>query len=634
MPHPSFEPCDDHGSGEQSPSLGRKFLTFVLTGLFACCGMMLLTAAMVFWVLDQQDDVVCLGAANWRAQPGLPGSPVAMKTPDGGDLWIQTVLGASLSRRRDGDWEIFRGPQFGTESNYSPGGFALAGDRVWTVVDDVLLEFDGRQWKHHPGPPTSGEQCEIAADDRYVWVLDDQGAICRFDGGNWQVLDARRQLVDVGWGRDDSTPDVELTAVGDGRLWLTANRVWCLDGDNCKPVLAGQDLLIDVRFVGRTGDRLWFAQPGCLLWVDANTGESLRFDGQLAAGAEPEDVVSVAQVGQNVHACTRSGLLRLDGRDWRSVGKIPEKYAGISELTAADGNLFAVARRPLPVSRMWGLAAICLIAGALMMCLVRLLLKGSPKAPLKLRLAWVGFILLLGVGAIVSGRAPAMERDMLRMMLPFCLSALALATPSLYAASVVVTSIASGSLERILPRPVADSDLPAAAKSHFDLHAAKLQTLGFRPAGDFRMKQHIQHFSRLLLSDDGKTMAEISYRRLLVLPARTVCFMSLTDDHRYVETAAVRMFVKPRLSKLSLRGLLGASIDVLYDEHRRHLTDVVNEHQCYVLPLEAGDLQAVLLYGHKLVYEDMLQRGMTRKSPYEGVELELPAAESMQAASL
>ena len=47
MPHSPFEPRDELGSKEQSPNLGRKFLTLMLTGFFACCGMMLLTVVDV-----------------------------------------------------------------------------------------------------------------------------------------------------------------------------------------------------------------------------------------------------------------------------------------------------------------------------------------------------------------------------------------------------------------------------------------------------------------------------------------------------------------------------------------------------------------------------------------------------------
>src|SRR4051812_46080951 len=68
-----------------------------------------------------------LVSRKWERTPSLPGAAMEIKVTDNGSVWVTTAFHAGLSRWDGDHWTWFKGSDFGTQTNYVSGSFALAG---------------------------------------------------------------------------------------------------------------------------------------------------------------------------------------------------------------------------------------------------------------------------------------------------------------------------------------------------------------------------------------------------------------------------------------------------------------------------------------------------------------------------
>lgn len=168
--------------------------------------------------------------------------------------------------------------------------------------------------------------------------------------------------------------------------------------------------------------------------------------------------------------------------------------------------------------------------------------------------------------------------------------------------------------ERVRLVPLALADLPRTVRAYFDSHTSELLQDGFQLLGDYRLKQHTPTFGRFFLNPGGDTFAEINHTHVFLLPIRMVCFFSLTPDGFYLESSNMRFFGKrPVAANFELQHMPGKSILEVYQQHQRRLRQVDHGRP---RSLAVEDLEPVIWYGNKRLYEFMIAQGRAGMNPY------------------
>ncbi len=168
--------------------------------------------------------------------------------------------------------------------------------------------------------------------------------------------------------------------------------------------------------------------------------------------------------------------------------------------------------------------------------------------------------------------------------------------------------------EKIRLRRVLPADLPAGVRDYFDARSADLASCGFQPLGDYRLKEQRAQHARFFLHQDGETFAEISDCRIACFPLRGTCFMSLTCDGFYLESSNMRIAPGPKKGRnIELLALPGRSVEEVFQSHRARLREV---DRGVPRSLSLDDLEPVIHYGNKRLYEMLCGEGMCARNPY------------------
>lgn len=216
----------------QSEPIGRgRLYSFaaIIVLLFTTITLGLEFAAMIY-IFKAQTQVVAVaadgGARPWNNLGELPGIPDQLEASTDGSLWTSTRLVGSISRYRDGKWQVFRNDSFGTKRNSPRHDFVVAGNRLWAVVDDVLLEFDGEQWLRHRIPHAAADHVVAANEnEERAWVLGNDGVLRTWANGRWHAEDKKSNVEVARWDSQKTFLAPSLLATDDGSLWLCADQL-------------------------------------------------------------------------------------------------------------------------------------------------------------------------------------------------------------------------------------------------------------------------------------------------------------------------------------------------------------------------------------------------------------------------
>src|SRR5580704_18838234 len=83
----------------------------------------------------------------WTPSPEVPGNGWGLKVSSLGAVWTISVSPGGLCRL-DGDrWTCYGKKQFGSNTGWLRGGFALRDEEVWGAMDQGVVRFEGQSWR-------------------------------------------------------------------------------------------------------------------------------------------------------------------------------------------------------------------------------------------------------------------------------------------------------------------------------------------------------------------------------------------------------------------------------------------------------------------------------------------------------
>jgi hypothetical protein len=168
--------------------------------------------------------------------------------------------------------------------------------------------------------------------------------------------------------------------------------------------------------------------------------------------------------------------------------------------------------------------------------------------------------------------------------------------------------------EKVQLRPLASSDLPAGARAWFDENTPKLIRQGFRQLGDYRLKQSSPLFARFFLSANGESFAEISYVQLLFKRVKCVSYFSLTNEGYYLESSNLGFAGKRKaIAKFEALRMPGRPLNEIYQLHVDRLKQLQKGR---LRTLQVEELEPVIHYGNKRLYEMLIDQQMATINPY------------------
>ena len=628
---------------EQSEPIGRlKLYLFAAIVMPLFMGVTLaLQAGSMFYIFRSQTQVLQADIGNndtghWTPIKDMPGLPWQLETADDGSLWTATRIPGSISRHVNGRWEVFRGDQLGTDRNTPRHDFATAGNRVWAVFGDELLEFDGNQWQKHRIPNAAADHV-IAANEKTVWVLGNDGLLRTRADGSWSTPQPMANAQVAQWDKEKTFRAPRLLAAADDNPWLCAKGLWRKHENQWKPVEFGGRPLVGPEVLGRAGGKLWLEDPLGLIWVAEDGQAHGQFSKQQLGLSGRQRIFSVHALGGKTCATSNKGIHVLKDGKWELNWPLPEGYHRCEALAASDGRLYTIALGPVRTAALWMVTALAAVLSGLGLLAIRLVLKPkySMFRTLDRRRAFAMAAVTL---PMILGTIAAASSGILPMLAPMGLSVLLLLAPPMLTILIVFKEMSQRIGEVVELRPIDDAQLPPAVVDWFEQKTPDVESLGFRRIGDFRLKKYREHFARFFISPDGDVFGEISCVK--ILPWKTIkCFscFSTTDDLTYLETGTLNSgFVPVPKSNESddgrfiLQNVPKASVSETFDAHMVRLEQLAETRETRPICFVEDDLDKVIIHGQKLLHERMVDRGEITSNPYENVKFtpnEQPAAE-------
>jgi hypothetical protein len=161
--------------------------------------------------------------------------------------------------------------------------------------------------------------------------------------------------------------------------------------------------------------------------------------------------------------------------------------------------------------------------------------------------------------------------------------------------------------------PIAEADLPAWQRKHFETHTAGFLARGFTHLGDFVLRRDPQpSCSRYFLSRDCTTIGALScYLRI-----QSVDCMSVLMSGMYLETANVSCSrLPPKEHGLQFFILRTDDAIELIEHHNLCVEKIAAELNSQPAPLDPADLPAVCNYGRQLALGSLHKQGMLGDLP-------------------
>jgi len=168
-------------------------------------------------------------------------------------------------------------------------------------------------------------------------------------------------------------------------------------------------------------------------------------------------------------------------------------------------------------------------------------------------------------------------------------------------------------MEPWLFEPIADGDLPAAQRQHFDRHEATFLVRGFTPLGTLVMRRDAQpSCTRYFLSPDRTMIGEAA----CYLKTYTAGCMSVLLDGFYIETGNVTVSeLPPAEHGLEFCILKTDNTAALIDHHVACVSRTAAARGTHPAPLEPGDLHAIVNHGRQLSLRSLHNQGFLQALP-------------------
>jgi len=616
------------------PRLRLYLGAFVLVPTFMAL-MVAITAGSVYVIFTSQTRLVQVagqrGVERWESLGDLPGIPEQFTADADGTLWARTRLPGSIARYRNGTWEVFRRDALGTPGS-PERDFVVVGNRVWAVIGDRLAHFDGRGWSNQPIPRPAADHV-LAAGQEAVWLLGNDGVLRTFSGGGWEMSDLRRSIGGAAWDPEQPYRAPDLLAAEDGSLWLCAQNVWRLAGGAWTPVEVAGRPLCDVELLGHAGGRVWFSAGNNVLWTTGDPAGSGLFTHEQLGLKSDGFVDGVYEVGGRVCASGTGGIRVLDDGRWELRWPAPEGVRRCEAVAGAGGAVYAIAFYLEPIPALWLVALLAAVVSVAALWGIRRFI--DPPYPLwsAFRPQYLAVVVLMAVPMVLATFLET-AAPILLLFAPVGLATLTLLVPPLLIVAMVFRDFSERRLEIIRFRPVTAAQTPAPAREWFEQNTPDFEAQGFRAIGDFSLKERSEHFTRFLINARGDVIGEIGWVR--VVPWRTTrcyAFASVTEDLTYLETGNVSLPREQFDGHFVLQGVPGATVAEALEAHRSRLAELVEQRGTTVLCLAEEDVEKMALYGQKLCYARLKQRGVIRSNPYDDVTFDFTRSNAADVAA-
>lgn len=279
----------------------------------------------------------------WTAAPPVPGGAWNLQVSEKGTVWTDPATRGGLGRL-DGDHWAWYGPRdFGTQTTWVRGGFALLREEVWGATDEGVVHFDGERWQVHPSALKTDRPAAIVAGRSGVWVVDDDGNLSHFDGANWSIQ-ALGEVMSAP-AKTDADPDPPRLAMSaTGTVWVRWRGLWRQDGGGWRKIQSPDVNFDDTLLIGHSGENAWV-----WLWTSGELAE-VTPEGRIASRYRPSDtglakrirIHTAVAVKDRLWLATGGGLLSLSGGKWRNQG-CPRGSCVVTDVAAApDGSVWVV----------------------------------------------------------------------------------------------------------------------------------------------------------------------------------------------------------------------------------------------------------------------------------------------------
>jgi hypothetical protein len=137
--------------------------------------------------------------------------------------------------------------------------------------------------------------------------------------------------------------------------------------------------------------------------------------------------------------------------------------------------------------------------------------------------------------------------------------------------------------------------------------------MGFEKLGDYRLKKYTPTYARFFVNPERHTFAELSCAIVGFFPLKAVCFFSITPDGHYLESSNARWGKKHQTRFFEMQILPHRPNQEVYDLHQQRLSEL---EQGEAISLSAANLESVIRYGNKQLYEVLIANGWANKNPY------------------
>jgi hypothetical protein len=203
---------------------------------------------------------------------------------------------------------------------------------------------------------------------------------------------------------------------------------------------------------------------------------------------------------------------------------------------------------------------------------------------------------------------------------PVFLSVAAIPFPAVYVLTSCFASRLNRGMEAIEHRPVRFSDLPAVTQRFFERHTPDMEALGFRHIGDYALKRHTPFFCRVFLGEDDRTFGELSTQRLLWLSTMKCCsFATIFESGDYLETANIASKTHD-VGHYHTRSVPTHDMAKLYAAHEDAVAELSVQNETYPACCEPEDYSKISIYGHKLMYDRLVEEGVAARNIYDNAE--------------
>jgi hypothetical protein len=288
----------------------------------------------------------------WTPTPPFPGGLYGLRVSAKGAVWSIANRRGGLCRLDGDHWTYFGGQQFGTPTDWLPGGFALRGEEVWAAGADGAVQFDGRSWHLYPDALKTPRPTDIVAGSSGVWIVDEDGNLSHFDGSGWTTQSLAGVVpAEPPPGQSEGDDDPRLAMTADGRVWVSWRGLWRQDGDSWREVRSPGLNLAEALPVGQDAENVW------LLLFRTNEIAEMTPEGRVAAhhGWREMGVPKSADFGRlaasngQIWTPSSSGLLAFGGGRWTNRGLPPGCTTLTNVALAPDRSVWVLGdNRPLP----------------------------------------------------------------------------------------------------------------------------------------------------------------------------------------------------------------------------------------------------------------------------------------------